>query len=278
MLIKIGDFDCTEVWDGVFYKKLSDYPLVSDWEIRTIIEFIEYEKKYGRRCDIECDDKSVLQSVFYGIEHKEDYLSVPRPKLITECTACPYRKGCVTDYVCHTTSCDNARKIFGCGKLLSACNARHVPVETLMNESRNAANDPADYFEYIMFAWGNCQAGDRLVMERSLGRFPDDNDLSAGFEPGVRFYFRYEQLLSHPDAVFDGVLPVKVRDEIILADWVYRIVIPMKLKGVLETYIPCNLMDRIIYVENDCKDIWDWSEKVYRLIEESSDIPICQRK
>ena len=42
MLIQIGDFDYTEVWDGVFYKKLSNYPKVSDWEIRTIIEFIEY--------------------------------------------------------------------------------------------------------------------------------------------------------------------------------------------------------------------------------------------
>ena len=47
MLIKIGDFEFTEVWDGVFYKKLSNYPNISDWEIRTIIEFIEYEKKYG---------------------------------------------------------------------------------------------------------------------------------------------------------------------------------------------------------------------------------------
>ena len=52
MLIKIGDFDCTEVWDGVFYKKLSNYPKVSDWEIRTIIEFIEYEEKHGRTCSI----------------------------------------------------------------------------------------------------------------------------------------------------------------------------------------------------------------------------------
>ena len=24
----------------------------------------------------------------------------------------------------------------------------------------------------------------------------------------------------------------------------------------------------VIYVENDCKDIWDWSEKVYRIIEQ----------
>lgn len=88
-----------------------------------------------------------------------------------------------------------------------------------MREKRNAAKDPADYFEYIMLAWGNCQAGDRLVMERALGRFPNEEDLSAGFHPGVRFYFRYEQLLKHPKAVCDGVLPVKVKDEIILEDW-----------------------------------------------------------
>ena len=38
MLIKIGDFEFTSVWDGVFYKKLSRYPNISDWEKRTIIE------------------------------------------------------------------------------------------------------------------------------------------------------------------------------------------------------------------------------------------------
>jgi len=270
MLIKIGNFECTEVWDGVFYKKLSNYPAVSDWEIRTIIEFMEYEKKYGRTCDIECNNESSLQAVLDGIKHKEAFLSVPRPKLLTECTACPYRKGCVTDFVCHTTSVDNAIKIFEYGKLLSALNARQVPVEILMKENRNAAKDPADYFEYIMFAWGNCQAGDRLVMERSLGRFPNDNDLSIDFNPGVRFYFRYEQLISHPNAICDGVLPMKVKDAIILDDWVYKIVIPLKLKAVLEPYIPINLIDRIIYVENDCKDIWEWSEKVYRIVEQNA--------
>jgi hypothetical protein len=271
MLIKIGNFECTEVWDGVFYKKLSRYPEVSDWEIRTIIEFIEYERKYGRTCRIECDCEDTLQKVLSGIAQKEAYLSVPRPKLLTECTACPYRKGCITDFVCHTTSADNAIKIFQCGKLLSAINARKVSVETLMRESRNAANDPADYFEYIMFAWGNCQAGDRLVMERSLGRFPDDTDLSIGFHPGVRFYFRYEALMAHPNAVCDGVLPMKVKDEVILDDWVYKIVIPTELKVILEPNVPVNLRDRIIYVENDCNDIWDWSEKVYRIIEQTAD-------
>ena len=271
MLIKLGDFEFTSVWDGIFYKKLSNYPMVTNWEIRTIIEFIEYEEQHGRKCEIECDDKNLLHMILDGIKHKEAYLSTPRPKLITECTACPYRKGCVTEYVCHTTSADNAIKIFECGKLLSALNARNVSVEELMRESRNAANDPADYFEYIMFAWGNCQAGDRLVMERTLGRFPDDYDLSIGFNPGIRFYFQYEQLMSHPKAICDGVLPMKVKDEIILDDWVYRIVIPMELKAIIEPYVPANLIDRTIYLENNCKDIWDWSEKVYRIIEQTTD-------
>ena len=169
--------------------------------------------------------------------------------------------------MCHTTSADNAIKIFECGKLLSALNARKVSVKELMSENRNAANDPADYFEYIMFAWGNCQAGDRLVMERALGRFPNEEDLSVHFNPGVRFYFKYDQLLKHPNAVCDGVLPMKVKDEIILKDWIYKIIIPMKLKEKLELCIPYELNDRIIYIDNDCKDIWDWSEKVYRIIE-----------
>ncbi len=270
MLIKIGDFEYTEVWDGVFYKKLSNYPQVTDWEIRTIIEFIEYENKYGRKCEIECDDKNALRVIIDGIKHKEKFISVQRPKLLTECTACPYRKGCVTDYVCHTTSAENAIKIFECGKLLSAINARKIPVEKLMCENRNAANDPADYFEYVMFSWGNCQAGDRLVMERALGRFPEERDLSVDFEPGVRFYFKYEQLISHPNAVCDGVLPLKVKDEVLLSDWVYKVVIPMKLKSSIDRYIPTDLKNRIIYIENDCKDIWDWSEKVYCMIEEAT--------
>lgn len=63
MLIKIGDFEFTEVWDGVFYKKLSNYPQITDWEIRTIIEFIECEKSYGRECVMECEDSHVLKAV-----------------------------------------------------------------------------------------------------------------------------------------------------------------------------------------------------------------------
>lgn len=39
---------------------------------------------------------------------------------------------------------------------IGSIKARGVPVQQLMNESRNAANDPADFFEYIMFSWIGC--------------------------------------------------------------------------------------------------------------------------
>ena len=267
MLIKIGGFECTEVWDGVLYKNLSHYPLVSDWEKRTIIEFVEYEQSHGRECEIECENTETLAQIHNAMQNREQYRNAPRPALLTECTACPHQKGCVTEFVCHTTSAENAVKILQCGSLLSAIKARNVPVEELMAESRNAAKDPADYFEYVMLAWGNCQAGDRLVMERKLGRFPDETDLSVDFTPGVRFYFRYDDLAKHPCRVFDGVLPMKVKDEIVLKDWLCAMVVPEELREIIEPVIPDGLTDRVIYAENDCADIWDWSEKVYGMIE-----------
>lgn len=53
-------------------------------------------------------------------------------------------------------------------------------------------------------------------MERKLKRFPAETDLSERFEPGIRFYFQYDTLIRHPNAVCDGVLPMKIKNEIIL--------------------------------------------------------------
>lgn len=267
MIIKIGNFDCTEVWDGVLYKKLSDYPNISDWEIKSIIDFINYEKLYNRTCTIECDNSDVLNKVNESINNPDTFTLLPPPQKITECTACPVRKGCMTEFVCHTSPVENAINIFKTGSLLSAVKARNLPASILKAENRNAANDPEDYFDYIMFAWGNCQAGDRLVMERKLKRFPNDDDLSVNFTPGVRFYFKYNSLTKHPNAVFDGVLPLKVKDEVILKDWVYAIIVPENERENIEKNIPNDLIRKVHYMKNDCKDIWDWSEKVYSFVE-----------
>ena len=261
MLIKIGKFDCTEVWDGVLYKNLSNYPDITDWEMRNITEFVDYEESHGRSCTIECADAALLSKIRHALKNRTAYANTPRPALQTECTAC-HQHGCVTKFVCHTTDPASAAKILECGKLLSALRARQTSVEELMAERRNAAKDPADYFEYVMLAWGNCQAGDRLVMERKLGRFPDEKDLSVDFTPGVRFYFRYDVLVNHPNRVFDGVLPMKIHHEIDLKEWLCALVIPV---GV-ELAVPDYLKERTVYVKNDCADIWAWSQKVYNVV------------
>ena len=167
MKILIGRHDFTELWDGVLYKALSDYPRVSDNEMKDILDFIAYERTNGREVEIEADQPA-----------------------IRECTACTARGGCMTDLVCHTAPPENAVRILRGGSLLSAVRARGIPAEILMTEPHNAAHDPADFFRYVMFSWGNCQAGDRLVMERRLGRSPSPEEMGPGFIPRIRFYFR----------------------------------------------------------------------------------------
>lgn len=261
MLIKIGQFDITECWDGVFYKKLSDYPNITDWEIQTILDFIKYEEKNGRSCSIEADENILLSIEKY--KKSCNGVRLNPPAKIRECTACPKYKGCMTDLICHTSSLENAIKILDSGRLLSPVLARQKPATELKMESRNAANDPDDYFDYIMFAWGNCQAGDRLVMERKLGRFPDEHDLSVGFTPGVRFFFRYDDMAKHPSVTFEGVLPLKIKNEVILKDWVTAIIAPKDYEQILAPLIPDYLKSKTHFLQNNCKDIWEWSEQVY---------------
>ena len=266
MKIDIGKHEFTESWDGVLYKALSEYPKVSDNETKDIIDFIAYEKMNGRECEITANRQDILDYVLEEMKHPDRYQNVGRSEIIRECTACVTRGGCMTDFVCHTAPLENAITILQCGSLLSAVNARKLPDTVLQKEKRNAANDPVDYFHYVMFSWGNCQAGDRLVMERKLKRSPTPEEMGVGFTPGVRFYFRYEDLEKHPQKVHDGFLPIKVKDEVKLADYVYRIIIPSEYKEQIVRIIPENLSDRAFCLSHENLDVWQWSEKVYSFV------------
>ena len=50
--------------------------------------------------------------------------------------------------------------------------------------------------------------------------------------------FRNEDLEKHPQKVHDDFLPIKVKDEVRLADYVYRIISPSEYKEQLMTIIP----------------------------------------
>lgn len=266
MIVDIGKYEYSIIWDGVYQHALSDYPNISKWELKQLILFVEYEEANGRITKFECENQSIIDTINYALNNKVNYLSEQPPLKITECTACR-QNGCLTKFLCHTASIENAISIFKCESLLSAVKARSLSAKELCLEQRNAANDPADYFEYIMFSWGNCQAGDRLVMERKLGRFPNEEDLSTGFRPGIRYYFRYNELIPHPNAISDGYHPLKIKNQLELAGNLHAVIIPAEYKEIFEPVIHKNIMGRVFYLEYDCKDIWAWSEKVYNFIE-----------
>lgn len=265
MKIDIGNHEFSIIWDGIYYRALSDYPNISDWELSEIIKFVDYENLYEREVEIVSDIQQIKEKITYALSNKKEFLKIEKPEKITECTACK-QKGCLTKYICHTAPVENAVSIFKSGSILSAVKARNISAEKLRLEARNAANDPSDYFEYLMLSWGNCQAGDRLVMERKLKRIPNEEDLSKDFTPGIRFFFKYDELKEHPRAIFDGYHPLKIKDELILKDSIFAIIIPEVYQDRFVDIVSDDLKDRTYYISSSGEDIWTWSEKVYNFI------------
>lgn len=265
MRVNIDKHEFPYISDGIYYFGLSDYPRITPWELKKLLSFIAYEKRYGRQTEIISPSETVLSAVNYAMAHPETVMHVLPPVKITECTACKHG-GCLTQFVCHTATIENAKRILSSGKLLSAVRAFQKTAEQLVSDQRNAAGDPADYFEYIMFSWGNCQAGDRLVMERNLGRFPTENDVGKDFAPGVRFYIRQQDVICHPGYTFDGSHPAKIKDELVLSDYLYACIAPEQHKSELGVIAQPALLDRMHFLPQNGLGIWDWSERVYEFV------------
>jgi len=271
--VDIANHDGTIIWDGVYYFALSDHPNISRWELKKLLAFMHYEKMHGRQTEIVCDDAGIMLAVNDAIAHPETVADAVTPEKITECTACK-QKGCLTEFVCHTAEIENAKKILSGGKLLSALKSSGKPAKELAADIRNGAGDPEDYFEYIMFSWGNCITGDSLATERSFvrrhGRLPSqaelDEENSERLITGVRFYFLYGDMIRHPGYVFDGYHPVKIKDELILTDWLYACVVPEEHQDVFAGAVPAGIADRVHYLRRDNLGIWDWSEKAYGVV------------
>ena len=265
MQVNIANHDYSIIWNGVYYFALSDYPNITPWELKKLLMFMEFEQLHGRQTDIKCDDPGIMLAINNAIAHPETVADAVLPAKITECTACK-QKGCLTRFVAHIAPIENAKQILKSGKLLSAVTVFNKTPSELVLDERNTIGDPADFFEYVMFAWGNCQAGDRLVMERNLCRPPSDEEQEKHFTPGVRFYFRHEDIICHPNYVFDGYHPAKVKNELVLTDYLFACIVPEHHKGELETCISQELAGKVYYLPQDNLGIWDWSERVYDFV------------
>ena len=125
-------------------------------------------------------------------------------------------------------------RLFSDWKLMSAVKVFGKSGAELVTDIRNAASDPADYFDYIMFGWSNTTSGYRLAMERLLGRAPSEEELQEKFIPGVSFHFLYEELIQASGYMFDGYHVAKVRDSLDLDAFLHLCVIPSKIGLVLK--------------------------------------------
>ena len=225
------------------------------------------KQAHGRKSKLICKHPGIRRTAKAALRQPETIPPAEVPAKLTECTACK-QGGCLTELLCHTADEEAAKSIFACGELRSAVRVRGLPGAVLAKEPRNAAGDTADYFDYVMFNYGNCQAGDRLVTERRLGRIPTEEELLGAIRPGIRFYFHYAALAAHPNRVSDGYHPMKIRDCVDLGDYLADCIIPSNLWAEVSPLIPAALQSRAHCLPYDGENLWDWSDKCYHFVQE----------
>jgi len=236
---------------GVYYFNLPNYPHISLSELKIIIAFITYEKSQNRETYIVCDDENIRTTI--------------KQAIVNFHTIDPFILSDETKFVYHATDLDSAKKILSCGKLLSAVNVYGKTGEELAYEKRHSPwNDPADYFDYIMFCNGDDMTGDYVVLS---DKFLCKDDLEKGnYDAGIRFYIRSDDIMRHPGYIFDGYHPAKVKDEIILNDYLFACIVPEQYKKTLINIELPELTSKIHYLFQKSLSLSEWNKKVYTFI------------
>jgi hypothetical protein len=251
MILNISNHQFRLIERGVYYFTLSNYPHITEYELYDIIAFIRYEEQYGRKTEIICKDKNILATINDVLVHSEKIENISIP---------PYNK-----FIYHATDIKATQKILSEGNLLSAVKVYGKSADVLSLEKSNSLwNDPPDFFEYIMFCWGNDLTGDYVVLSEN---FPSKENLEKGnFNPGIRFYFKYEDIKLHPGQIFDGYHPIKVKDEIVLQNYLYACIVPEQYKTELGGIILPELTSKVFYLSQNGICLYDWNKKVFDFI------------
>lgn len=83
----------------------------------------------------------------------------------------------------------------------------------------------------------------------------------------IGFFFKYDKLIKHYGATFDGYHSLKIKDELILKDNVFVSIIQEAYKNMFHNIASHDIKDKIYYISSSGEDIWTWSEKVYNFID-----------
>lgn len=266
MRLEIWDERYSLQWDGIYHLALLDYPKLHDWEQEKIATFLAYEKLHGRETEIVCQDKSVRNQLATLPSLSVDAFPFTPSSKIVASTYDAQGHYVYSDFLSHTCTVRTAQEIFKSGQLLSAVRAFNKKSQELVQDNRNAAGDPEDYFDYVMLGWSNTTSGYRLAMERLLERMPTDDELEKDFIPGVSFHFKYDDIINADGYVFDGYHPAKVKDCLSLKN-LSACIIPSSEKSHFETIVPPDISSKVYYIDYCQEGMESWSRKVYQCVE-----------
>lgn len=255
MILKIANENRSIIRKGMYLFSLVEYPTIQEWEWNNILAFISYEKAQGDKLEIVCDDEGILERVQEAADKLDGTEYIP-----------PIDEA-IEEFVYHATNVNAAQKILAGGKLLSATKAYGKTREELVIErAADGWDDPAHFYEYVMFGWGTHLVGDYVVLSEN---FPCADDFEKGnFDAGVRFYIRYEDIIKHKGHAFDGYHPLKVKDEIILSEYLFACIVPEQYREQIEKSVLPELRDKVHYLQQRGLDLQAWNDKVVEYLRE----------
>lgn len=257
MILKLQKDNYTTIREGIYYFQLIDFPNITKGEWETIIEFVRYENYYHRKIEVVCDDEYVRRTVQQAVNNSE-HAENPLPSVVIQ-------KDYSNPFAYHATDVQAAIQILSSGKLLSLTRVCGKTGTEIHNEKVGTRYcDPADYYEYIMFGWGSDPVGDYVVLSMN---FPSQEELEQGlFDAGIRFYFKYEDLLHHPGHMFDGYHAIKIKNELSLFDYLFACIVPEQFREQIQPKVRPEQISKVHYLKQRGIGFYEWNEKVYQYV------------
>jgi hypothetical protein len=218
---------------------------------QAVADFLAYEAGHGRRADVVADPGLSGWSAWQAPEVRPDPGAFP-----VQCCTHVYPGGCAAALVCHGAPAAAAARILADGALRPATAVTGRSAHDLAAAS--TWGEPADYFEHVMLANGRCTAPEAVAYSRVLGRDLTPADLTPGYPPAVRFYFRWRSLADHPGARFDGVHPVKILGGLRLDEALVAVVAPARQRRLI-TASAGPFLDRVAFADMNRPSPQDWA-------------------
>lgn len=185
---------------------------------QTLSDFLAYENAHDRTVAVESAPPLDHWATWRPPRVRPNPTAAP-----IQCCTHAFEQGCAAQLVCHGTTPTAATEILRTGELLPSTRlTRRTAAELASNSTWG---EPPDYFEHVMFAHGRCTAPEAVATSRMLGRDLVPDDLQAGYKPAVRFYIHWSDLLTLPNARFDGVHPIKTLGPLQLPDLLVAVVV-----------------------------------------------------